>query len=556
MPVVLNATLTLDPNNQIAHLADFTGLVVEQEYLISAAFLQADTRFHFLGYFDIALSRPPLNVPAAQTEVAATISTVPTPAAATPPARYPYALNDRLMAGNLNLAFEMDPLATPPAGNGGGAGKFRYWVDTTGGAAWLRQAAQIATAGVYVPAEWVTWGSYDLSGTPKKFNFDGNNIGFANQLVVNGSLTVTGAINAPTLPYVRLTGDTMTGGLAVNSTAGITTTGSVNASSGTVTASILQIPNTTINNNGISTTSITASGNISGNTITGSAVNSSGGMTASGTVTAAALQIPNTTINSGGISTSSITAGGTVTAVTVNASGNITAVSNVTAAAFACTNVTINNTGIGTTNLTVSGQAQFNGGVTVTGSGGIYSAVGFSTNDGPGGSNLKLFASGGNSILNWAQSHYFVYEGPTQQVSYVAQVGQMWGMRPSDGLCYAARGPVAGVGAYINNSDRRFKEDIQPTTRGLDEILKLVPVEFNRADYLKLSERPKELGFVAQDVALVVPEAVWPVGMELPDGTGGLSDSEPTLGVTGETLVVCLVNAVKTLHERLLAVGG
>src|SRR6185295_9450285 len=136
MAVVLNTTLTLDPNDQIAHISDFTNLVDNTEYVISAMFLPANTRFIFHGHFDIALTYAPVGVPAVQTPVEATISTVPVPAAATPPARYPYALNDRMLAGNLNLAFEMDPSPAPPAGNGGGAGQFRYWIDNVNN--WLR----------------------------------------------------------------------------------------------------------------------------------------------------------------------------------------------------------------------------------------------------------------------------------------------------------------------------------------------------------------------------------------------------------------------------------
>lgn len=199
MSIVLQTQLLLDPGNQIAHLVDFTSLVVETEYLISAPFLQADTRFVFLGYFDIALTRPPLNVPMVQTEVPATISTVPMPAAATPPARYPYALNDRMLASNLNLAFDMDPGGAPPIGNGGGAGRFRYWVDTSTTLPTLRQcvANPHAQAGVYVAGEWVTIGTIDAAA--HKFHFDMTGVDFGGGS--GGSITLTNlTVNNITIP--------------------------------------------------------------------------------------------------------------------------------------------------------------------------------------------------------------------------------------------------------------------------------------------------------------------------------------------------------------------
>src|SRR5262245_18908373 len=131
MAVVLNTQVTLDPNNQIAHIADWTGLELETEYLISGTFLQADTRFLFHGFSDVALTRNPVGVPQAQTEVPCTISTVPQPAAASPPAAYPYALNDRLIAANLNAAFNLNPGGLPPVANGGNSGQFKIWADTS-----------------------------------------------------------------------------------------------------------------------------------------------------------------------------------------------------------------------------------------------------------------------------------------------------------------------------------------------------------------------------------------------------------------------------------------
>jgi hypothetical protein len=63
----------------------------------------------------------------------------------------------------------------------------------------------------------------------------------------------------------------------------------------------------------------------------------------------------------------------------------------------------------------------------------------------------------------------------------------------------------------------------------------------------------EEIGFVAQDVQPVVPEAVWQAGIPMRDGTGGLDSTEPTLGLTSETITAISVNAIKELNALIAA---
>jgi hypothetical protein len=41
--------------------------------------------------------------------------------------------------------------------------------------------------------------------------------------------------------------------------------------------------------------------------------------------------------------------------------------------------------------------------------------------------------------------------------------------------------------------------------------------------------------------------------MNLPDGTGGLDDPEPSLAITYSTITAVMVNAFKELHARVSA---
>jgi hypothetical protein len=69
-------------------------------------------------------------------------------------------------------------------------------------------------------------------------------------------------------------------------------------------------------------------------------------------------------------------------------------------------------------------------------------------------------------------------------------------------------GSVAGVGAYNNLSDARFKKDIVPLQYGLDTIARLRPVGFNWIAQDQDWKKQHQLGLIAQEVEPLVPEAV------------------------------------------------
>jgi len=85
---------------------------------------------------------------------------------------------------------------------------------------------------------------------------------------------------------------------------------------------------------------------------------------------------------------------------------------------------------------------------------------------------------------------------------------------------------------FIARSDRRLKNDITNTKYGLQTILELVPV-----DYQLKSNDHSQIGFVAQDLKPIVPEAV--TGIE-----GDLTKGE-TLGVNYTMLIPVLTKAIQ-----------
>ena len=165
------------------------------------------------------------------------------------------------------------------------------------------------------------------------------------------------------------------------------------------------------------------------------------------------------------------------------------------------------------------------------------------------------FSAGGSGrIFSFMPSFYldFTMTGGTGgTLQNVVSNGPLWVMRAGDDFCFNPQSSVGGNGPYLNTSDRRAKTNIAPTTKGLAEVLQLQPVEFDRNNAATGAQH--EIGFVAQDVQPIVPEAVWTAGIPLRDGSGGLDSADPTLALSESTLTALNVNAIKELNALIVA---
>ena len=99
---------------------------------------------------------------------------------------------------------------------------------------------------------------------------------------------------------------------------------------------------------------------------------------------------------------------------------------------------------------------------------------------------------------------------------------------------------ISGNVAFSPASDRRLKENIKGTKYGLDEVLKLEPV-----DYVLKSNGLKQVGFIAQDVKPLIPEVV--TGIE-----GDLEKGE-TLGIAYSSLIPVLTKAIQEQQKTIEA---
>jgi hypothetical protein len=126
-----------------------------------------------------------------------------------------------------------------------------------------------------------------------------------------------------------------------------------------------------------------------------------------------------------------------------------------------------------------------------------------------------------------------------------------------DGTIYAQNTTVQSA------SDLRFKENIVNSTQGLDVVTALRPVRFDIKEGHGVSAKTNQLGFIAQEVKAVFPDAV--------DVWGESDDPEnPYLSLGSTALIPVLTKAIQelkaivdtqastitTLTERITALEG
>jgi hypothetical protein len=111
---------------------------------------------------------------------------------------YPYRTDDRLYAADLDWDLEFNPGPNPPGSPWGGAGMFKYWIDTSAAATLptLRQCIVPRAKNTYDPMEWMTIGVIDVGA--REFTFD-QNVHFTPPLItLTGDVYGSGTITIPT----------------------------------------------------------------------------------------------------------------------------------------------------------------------------------------------------------------------------------------------------------------------------------------------------------------------------------------------------------------------
>ncbi|HEY4389388.1 MAG TPA: tail fiber domain-containing protein, partial [Ktedonobacteraceae bacterium] len=159
-------------------------------------------------------------------------------------------------------------------------------------------------------------------------------------------------------------------------------------------------------------------------------------------------------------------------------------------------------------------------------------------------STMMFGPSSGNAIIQMASNWYWQWLTASGTMLWVAFGTQMWTMRQSDFLCWNNAGTVGGFGAYQNLSDERVKTAITEAKYGLPEILQINPITFKRIPRSeRREEMAEEVGFSAQQLKPILPHAV----------VERVIDEEDLMFIDSDVIIAALVNAVKTLEQRISA---
>ena len=135
-------------------------------------------------------------------------------------------------------------------------------------------------------------------------------------------------------------------------------------------------------------------------------------------------------------------------------------------------------------------------------------------------------------------------DGTVTEAEHISANGNVGIGTASPSYTLHVNGSVAGTSAYNNLSDRRLKKDIRPIQDALSIVDQLQGVRFN---WRSVTERSigkgaslpigtPQVGFIAQDVQKVLPEAI-----------SVANDNDRTLSVAESKVVPVLVEAVKEL---------
>jgi hypothetical protein len=148
------------------------------------------------------------------------------------------------------------------------------------------------------------------------------------------------------------------------------------------------------------------------------------------------------------------------------------------------------------------------------------------TNRTLGGNTAITVLDGGNVGINTISPSYKLDVNGTARFGSVI-VGSL-----STGTVYSNAGTLTNT----NPSDQRLKNNINPLSYGLSEILQLNPKSF----YYNDNATNLKYGFIAQEVKEVMPELA-----------RKLDENSDYLGLETEGIFVTLVNAIKELKQEL-----
>ena len=122
---------------------------------------------------------------------------------------------------------------------------------------------------------------------------------------------------------------------------------------------------------------------------------------------------------------------------------------------------------------------------------------------------------------------------------------QYWNMEAADTNWYVFGTSTyvyfaQGGSSWVFSSDRRIKENIVDIDYGLNAVMQLKPRRYDNT-----TNEKNEIGFVAQELRDVIPEAVTGEEIEFDENDTKMERAKKSLGVSKDTLIPVLVKAIQ-----------
>ena len=180
----------------------------------------------------------------------------------------------------------------------------------------------------------------------------------------------------------------------------------------------------------------------------------------------------------------------------------------------------------------------------------VFGSNAFSIQSGGSFISTNLTVSNGEIVINASGGGGLLAFGPGGATAsvYTAPGGliQLGVLSGNITQCTAAANSgTTSTGPYNNVSDARIKENVTELTSALSLISQLKGVYFNYIDSPSLG---RQIGLIAQDVINVVPEVVTKTEIPLP---ASYNETDTQYAVAYASLVPVLINAIKELEERV-----
>lgn len=188
----------------------------------------------------------------------------------------------------------------------------------------------------------------------------------------------------------------------------------------------------------------------------------------------------------------------------------------------------------GTTWQRIEGGADLNGvNLTVTGSSNVKQITAQSNNPAYISKGATGQSCGGQQFQNPAGNKYWE----------IAVDESNWYLADADFSSYVYLGQNFTGWTFV--SDRRLKDNIADISYGLNAVMQMQPRSFTMK-----SSGKQTIGFIAQELQSVVPEAVSGQEIEFSPEDGDIERAKKTMGVSKELIIPVLVKAIQELKAE------